>query len=434
MVHETRIFISEYESEERLREPDSFSLPAPLFASRPHQVLMKGIDGLTIAMAKDGDTLITRTPLSPVYQNYWNKEIAAVNYRSPGVNSDETESIYERLRKDKDSHELLKQGHMEHYALVPEFYDLCQALEIPVSAPPLSLIQKLNGKSWSNELKWKYDLPARGIHVSSVAEYEEAARTMLAENGRVLIKDSMGVSGKGILLIDSPKMAERLAVHFRRQEEKGRRQFDFVLEPCLDRKTDFSCQFQIERSGKLVINGYQKNRSKGYAYLGSMPLGEAEYELLQKAGYPEVITWIADEMASLGYYGYACIDSMITAEDQVIPLLEINPRMSMARFNLVLGEKLHTQCSLGYTEGVSHGECSVSDVLTELEEAGILYTKARGCGLIPLAPNTWALPECEGTKVRIYFVIAYDNKDDYETILDSWLGYCARRICTGAVR
>ena len=429
-----RILISEYESEEHLREADAFSLPSLNLFRKPHEALMNGIDGLTIAMAEENDILVTRTPLPEAYQRCWNENVCAIRYYGESAVSDSKKTIYELLQLDHGAHDLLRSNRIVNYALIPETYDMYAALVIPAEEPPLPLVQLMNRKSFSNDLKYRLDLPLKGVSVRSVEEYEREVPGMLKQYGTVLIKDSMGVSGKGILPIESQAMADRLAAHFRKQEGLGRTNFDFVLEPRVSRKTDFSCQFHIERSGTAVIDGYRKNEAKGYAYLGSGPLSEAETDLIQRSQYRDAILRIADEMAALGYFGYACADSMITEDNEVIPLLEINPRMSMARFSLQLERKLDRNCRLSYTEGIRASGSSLSVILEELESKGILFTKARGSGVLPLAPGTFEAPYHAGEKVRIYFAVLYETEEDYETILDTWIGYCAGRICSGPVR
>lgn len=434
MMDKQRIFISEYESEERLRKPDSFSLPSLRLFQGRNELLLDGMDGLTIAMPEDGDIIVTRKPLPEEYLRYWSSSIHRVSGFSPRPAADSAEqrrSIYQLLEKDSSACDALKTARILNYAAVPEYYELCEKLGIAAEGPSLSLIRQLNSKAYSNDLRIQLDLPCRGVHLRSVQDYDDCIQRLLDQWGTVLIKDSMGVSGKGIMEIDSPGIADRLSRHFHKQMEEGRGHFDFILEPKLNRKTDFSCQFHITEEGNEVIDGYQKNASRGYAYLGSGSLSKEELDLLAGFGYRECVQAIAADMAARGFYGYACIDSMITMEDEVIPLLEINPRMSMARFNLNLGKVTGKPCRLGSFEGLRSPDIDLSGVLNELETEGLLYTKQSGRGVIPLAPCVWCVPEAAGKHVRIYYVTVFDTENDYENILDSWLPYCAGRICSG---
>lgn len=437
-----KIYISEFDSEARLRCDETYSLPRIDIFGGSNRLLMRGIDGLTLTMAEDGDTVITSEKLSDAYLAYWQREICRAENYSPGFpaenritgrsDSEDSSSVYETLTRDEDARSLLEGRSIVNYALVPAYYEMCKALGIESDEPGLETVTLLNSKAYSNELKEKLGLPAAGIRVRSIEEYKESVSKLLSKHGKALIKDVMGVSGRGMLLIDSAGMVERLASHFEKQQDKGMKIFDFILEPVLEKEMDFSCLFRIDKSGAVAIDGYQKNLSKGFAYFGTEPLSAEELERILDSPYPETVMRIARDMAEKGYHGYACIDSMI-ADGQVVPLIEINPRMSLSRFNLALQEKLGVKCRLSYREGRRAEDINAEKLLRILDEEGILYTAEREKGVIPLAPCTWDVPGASGKKVRIYYLTAADKQEDYEEILDSWLAHCSGSICAGRI-
>ena len=434
-----RLLIAEFEAEERLRASHSFTLPAlALFAQR-NDLLLQGMDGLMITMAEEGDMLVTRVPLPPEYLQWWNRTFCNVSNVSPrpepseNVSASGRESIYHLLQQDKTMHELLRRSVIVNYAAVPEYYWMCQALGIAVSEPDCSAAELLSRKSWAVSLRKELGLCPEGVCVSSVEAYDRCIKEMLARYGSVLVKDSMGVSGRGILPVEHEAAAERLSRHFHKQQAEGKQNFDFVIEPYLNRTMDFSSQLHIFRDGTAEIDGYQKNTGRGFGYRSSCGLSDAERNLIFSSGYPDTVRAIADAMAEAGYFGYACIDSMIADGDTVIPLLEINPRMSMGRFNLMLQKKTGKNCRLSYAEGTAKQEGVSETVLSDLDTLGLLYTGDRPYGVIPLAPAAWQRAECRGKRIRIYFALVYDTEEQYEKLLGSWLGYCTRCICAGSV-
>lgn len=425
------IYISEFDSESKLKSEQSYSLPAAGLFSAQNRPLTEGMDALSLTMAEDGDAVVTYRRLPEEYLAYWSANICSAENFTPAESQDD--SIYLRLLKDGSSHSMLMSGKIINYAHVPEYYEMCRGLGIRDDGPGLDVIRELNSKAYSNELRCRLGFPAAGIRLRSPEEYEAQIPLMLKSCGRVLIKDSMGVSGKGMLLIDSEGIAYRLADHFRRQQSAGRTDFDFILEPLLDRKADISCLFHIDGPGRTVIDGLRRNYSKGYAYLGSGPPDEDELALAAASDYTGKVMSIAADMAEKGYRGYACVDSLITQDDQLIPLIEINPRMSMSRFSLRLGLMLNADCRLGYTEGKCSGITDTAELLRQLDEQGILYTHKRGSGLIPLAPRTWDTTGAAGKRVRIYYAVIYRSQEGHEKILTSWLAHCSRSICAGPV-
>ena len=124
---------------------------------------------------------------------------------------------------------------------------------------------------------------------------------------------------------------------------------------------------------------------------------------------------------------------MIVDENRVIPFVEINPRMSMGRFNLKLQKRFGKNSTLGYVEGMRNEAYSVSELFDDMKRKKILFTKDSPKGVIPLAPCTWFLDECANQRVRVYFAIIYDTDDEYKEIYDTWLGHCSGSICTGHV-
>ena len=432
-----RLFISEFESETRLRSSGSFSLPSLSLFKKRNDLLLHGMDGLTISMADKGDILVTRIPLKDEYLRWWKDAFCEVGNISPNSSpSDDNEtSIYHLLQKDEATHGILKNSTIRNYAVTKEYYDMCNSIGLEVTEPDLSIVTMLNRKSWSNEVRNHFGYAPRGITVSSIETFDACIHKMLDTYGTVLVKDSMGVSGRGILPVDSHKAAERLSLHFKKQKEEGKQIFDFVIEPYLNCTMDFSCQLHINHDGNTIIDGYQKNTGIGFGYYSSENLRKEETDLILSSGYPTCVMNIGEEMAKTGYFGYACIDSMIADKDTVIPLLEINPRMSMGRFNLSLHRKTGKNCRLSYLEGTASGHGSAEGMLEDLEQIGILYTQNHPYGVIPLAPNTWDRAEYSiNNRIRIYYAIAYDKEEDYEKLLDSWLKYCAGNICTGPIR
>ena len=434
-----RILISEFEAEERLRKEDSYSLPALALFERRNDLLLQGMDALTIAMVEEGDILVTRIPLSQPYLHWWKENICRVANISPDPVLKGSEdaagrtSVYQLLQGDNSLHALLKNHAVVNYAAVPEYYMMCRTVGIAVREPDLSVVEELSRKSWAAELRNRLGIPPYSVCAASPQEYDACVHEMLARYGSVLIKDSMGVSGRGILHVDSVKTAERISRHFQKQKEEGKTVFDFVIEPYLNKKMDFSCQLHIDCNGAVTIDGYQKNTGRGFGYRASGALSENERKRISDSGYRDVVNQIANAMAEAGYFGYACIDSMITDEDAVIPLLEINPRMSMGRFNLMLQKKTGKNCRLSYAEGKRRETGDCETFLSDLENIGLLYSRQHPSGIIPLAPATWQKRECAGKRVRIYYAVVYDTEEEYETLLDSWLAYCARCICSGAV-
>ena len=105
-LKKSRIYISEFEAEERLRREDSYSLPALSLFARRNDLLLEGMDALTITMAEEGDILVTRVPLPDPYLRWWEENFCRVTNISPApvLNESGAEAVVplDRLWKQMD--------------------------------------------------------------------------------------------------------------------------------------------------------------------------------------------------------------------------------------------------------------------------------------------------------------------------------------------
>ncbi|MFD1905309.1 hypothetical protein ACFSQ7_16495 [Paenibacillus rhizoplanae] len=155
----------------------------------------------------------------------------------------------------------------------------------------------------------------------------------------------------------------------------------FVLEPLLDRETDFSCQFQIDPEGRITLLSVQQLVNQGFAFGESHSPQPSLLDKLDKEGYWETMHSIGRELYSDGYYGEVCVDSMQLRDGSLAPLVEINARKSMSlikhhvdrRFKQ---EGMHT--CLIQVPLAAKGKVHYEELLERMEETGIFIQA--GCG------------------------------------------------------
>jgi hypothetical protein len=254
-----------------------------------------------------------------------------------------------------------------------------------------------------------------GCQVTSAAELVEQGRRTLA-CGPLIVKDPFGVAGKDNLPIQAGTMLERIAAHLAAQEKKGKR-VSLLVEPFLPKKLDFSCQMRIEPDGQVHFLSLQQMHNDHLTYQGSSRLGAEEAAGLEPWGYFGKLEAVAARLYRDGYWGDVCVDSMLLQDGTVIPVVEINARQSMGLINHHLDQffspdRLPTSLaclSVGYS-----GPLRFAELLEKLEKAGLLFTRRRGCGIMPLSANTLLVnlnapqpPESPARlrKGRLYFSI-----------------------------
>jgi uncharacterized ferritin-like protein (DUF455 family) len=188
---------------------------------------------------------------------------------------------------------------------------------------------------------------------------EERARAALASitdrGRRAVMKAPWGTSGRGALRVDGaldPAQATWLA---RTLERQGA----VVVEPWLEREVDLSVQLDVRADGARVVGvtRFFADRRGQYAghVVGRLDAGLAQdaRRLLsaREAGAPSGLDVllaaaraVGADLAAAGHRGPAGVDALLfrdaTGALRLRPLVEVNPRTTMGRVALALGERV----------------------------------------------------------------------------------------------
>ena len=227
-------------------------------------------------------------------------------------------------------------------------------------------IAGLYSKTWSAAFLRKFleSLDDRPDWLCGVGEVGVAAASLeealwIVEDVRahghhkVIVKAAHGLAGRNAIRLWEPEVKD----HQRRWIERavvGGRQV--VVEPWLERSTDFSVQLEIDPRGmKLVGFTGLENDVRGQ-YLANWAAPNYERRIPARvaglfagvAGAParlpglfgELVTALEVEVKTVGYHGPMGIDCMVyrsaTGEVRLKPVVEINPRYTMGRLTLEL--------------------------------------------------------------------------------------------------
>lgn len=318
------------------------------------------------------------------------------------------------------------------YAITSDTEAYLYAAEPSGSLPDLETVVRVNSKLYSNRLLVRIGEKCCGMEANSAAEIETVGSALLKQ-GHYLLKDPFGVAGKGNMLIDSESMQRRITDHLQKQEERGLRS-QFLLEPLLKKKTDFSSHWFIKESGEAEFISVQRMINHQQNYSGSIKADEVFISMLENAGYFNVMEKALRLLAGDGYHGFVCFDSMILEDGKVVSIVEINARKSMGLINAYLDKCWETYghsgwltfLSLGLPEGFEFGT-----LLHALHTSELLLTTPSGYGVVPLSSNTVMINEiltrrrmAEGTqnkrgmpKGRLYVsVVGRDDEHRSELI------------------
>ncbi|MEV7870540.1 hypothetical protein AB0P17_31585 [Streptomyces sp. NPDC088124] len=314
------------------------------------------------------------------------------------------------------------------YAVLPETAALAGQCAPGSELPDADTVRAVSSKTWSNAFVRNHGLPGAGDTVRSVAELH--ARITAFDGATALVKDPYGVAGRGTITVSSPRVLRSVTRTLEAQAERGAA-VELLVQRQYEKAADFSAHLEIAPDGTVDWLGVQLMHNTGFSYAGSRPVPEPLARRLAGCGYREVMEKTGAALAAAGYHGPVCVDSMTLHDGTLVPVLEINPRMSMGLISLLLGRRLAgagTSARLAVrglrlpATGPGHprdpAPSSPDDeagrvsrrygaLVTALDGQDALY-RAGGTGVLPLTANTLRSP-----RARLYYaVVARDAEQD----------------------
>lgn len=411
---------------------DSSLVQLPTVPDSTNTKIIQAMDELLFPLCGNNDLLLTRYSISSVQKQYL--EYIGFHFLSNKTAIDDgtmtARSLHSLLIEAKEEPEIKEMITNDYegvvYAVTHETGLFFDAFEIPNAIPDITTVIKVNSKSYSSDLHERIGIQAAGKKISTIDQLKKEAEKY--SSGSFLIKHPYGVSGKGNLLITTKNIFERIVSYSEKQIQKGKK-LELIIEPFMEKKLDFSCQMFIDQDGTITVLSLQKMINHGFNYGGSTTGDKHLNEFLEKRKYFDIVRNAGKKLFEDGYFGYCCIDSMILVDDTVVPILEINARMSMGLINHTLHTHL-TQKGLYSTLRVASCSLKISfsyeKMIEILKEHGTLYNGDEHPGIIPLSPNTLTIntsksgntarTDSPAVKGRLYCAIAAKNAIDADTI------------------
>lgn len=357
----------------------------PVMADEASQKVTLAMEELLFLLCGENDVLLTREGFHPVFREYLSGLGVSFACNSEAFSMAGEGGI-------PVSHpDRVRGAVLDPFALLPEMERWCARHAVCYRFPSMDCVKEVNSKKYSHELRRDLGLHYGARLVTSARELGACGRDMLEEYGRgVIVKELYGVSGKGNLLLQSPAILDRIVRFVEKQEQRGTIT-EFLLEPCLDKRADFACAASIGADGSVRILTVQGMKTVGLAYGGSYQMRGERYRAIEKTGYFQHITAACEALARSGYFGDVCFDSMLLHDGSVIPIVEINARKSMTLLKNHLDQKLESfgrEALFSYAPLLAQPGFSFAQLLRLLKEEGLLFTKERPEGILPLSANT----------------------------------------------
>ncbi len=247
--------------------------------------------------------------------------------------------------------------------------ELAKETGLPLAGTTAQICKAVNGKIFSRQLVDETGLtsvPGRICH--TVGELRAALTEQLALGGRVVVKESLGVSGRGMVVVKDEAGAARL---LRLIERRGAdAPANLVVESWIEHATDLNYQLVVSRTGNVRFETVKAavlrdNVHQGHRFPVELPPAAmddllAATETIGKALHAE------------GYFGMVGVDAMLGQDGTLYPCLEINARFNMSTYQSRIAERFIPEgahaiaATFGLRPSRTHSFGEVADALGEL--------------------------------------------------------------------
>jgi Pre ATP-grasp domain/Carbamoyl-phosphate synthase L chain, ATP binding domain len=312
----------------------------PGLPAAPLPPVVQRMEELGALLAGPGDVLLLKQPLDEDYRRY----AAGLGIALPTV------AVPENTRADRtttadalDSPRLMARlrGLAEAGArLMPMGTTvleekLASDCGLPLAVPDTATFERVNPKSYSRRITQEAGLrvvPGAVCEtVGDLARMLHGCRLMIAGGLRVVVKDSYGVSGKGMIVLDTPQKIDRLIrMAERRAQRTGDDRLEVVAEQWLDKRCDLNYQFTVDTRGRVRLDFVKELLTEHGVHKGH--LSPAGLDPGQHAEIEAAAHAVGARLHADGFHGVAACDAIVGADGAVYPVLEINARLNMSSY------------------------------------------------------------------------------------------------------
>lgn len=427
----TAVYFGAFNAEAHLDDSEHF-VQLPSIPDGDAEKIIHSMDELLFPLCTSKDFLLTRYAIKVPQKQYLETIGIQFGYNTESIDPTHSSAstvislLTERGNISRYKSVFSKDVRLSPYAQIPQIEQLCNSFDIPFQGPSVDVVKKVNSKIYSHEMHEILGIHRYSEKVTSIDELRGATSKLSGK--KFLLKYPNGVSGKGNLLIQSDAMFERIVRFFETQIKKGK-VLELLVEPFLDKMTDFSCQMKISKDGDCTILSVQKMENSNFAYWGSNCADSELYASLEEKGYFLLMKQVSSQLFKDGYFGFVCVDSMMLKDMTLVPIVEINARKSMGLINHTTNERLQNDSLKSHLRFLSAGiqsSFSYENLLEKMDKSGLLYRNHGKPGILPLASNTISInrdadsnpQEGKIYKGRLYFSGAAPDVETANNLFD----------------
>jgi Pre ATP-grasp domain/Carbamoyl-phosphate synthase L chain, ATP binding domain len=313
-------------------------LPNPGFAvSAP---LVRRMEELGALLAGPDDFLVLRDPLDPGFRAYAESAGSALPTVLVPENGAGAKSTAEAVLASPELRRRLTELGRAGARLLPMGasrleQQVAEVCGLALAVPDAATFERVNSKIYGRRLVDSAGLrPVPGECCESVAELADALRRRegaLAAGRQVVVKDAYGVSGKGMMLLDSTARARRLlSMAERRAARSGDGRLEVVVEDWLPKRFDLNYQVTVDRDGRVALDFVKQALTERGVHKGHvMP---PDLDDGQLAEIHTAAMTVGRALYQDGFTGIAGVDAILGEDGLIYPVLEINARLNMSTY------------------------------------------------------------------------------------------------------
>jgi hypothetical protein len=200
---------------------------------------------------------------------------------------------------------------------------------LPFKSPPIFLVKEIQSKEFA--CKHRPFIPGTALLYTR----EEVANWVQKTKGPKVLKKILGFAGQGHFFIDKSR---NLSSFLEREFTLNR---PVLAEPWLDRKLDFSSQWDIgETIALLGLTTFETSEKGSYSgtFAGSIDQLFGPYKWAVDK-HLEAALPILQKIQELGFFGSIGVDAFVYGDHQLQPIVEINARKTMSRVALMIQQQ-----------------------------------------------------------------------------------------------
>ena len=400
-------------------------LPGAAVKSAP--AIVNRMEELAVSLAGPGDVVVLKDAVDPGFARHL-RELGLqiprtlpvdVNHPERTVTADALTSprLLAELRElaDGRTHLLpLGTGEAEE--------QLSAATGLLLAVPGAAVFRRVNSKAYSRRLTDELALRAIPGHVvESVADLRAlvgSLRRALERGNRIVVKEALGVSGKGVLVLDRARRLEQLvAMLERRAVRTGQDAIDLVVEEWVEKACDLNYQFVLGADGEVSFDFVKEALTERGVHKGHRIPSRLDEEQVDELRM--VAQAIGARLFAEGYHGVVGVDAILGRDGALYPVLEINARFNMSTYQVDVAERFigRERVALARHYALTRRQRLSFDGLAAALGAA-LFDPARGSGLLVnnFAAVNAAAGSGEAYEGRLYGLCIADSWDEVRTL------------------